>query len=90
MQTTVFATVGQNNMKELKVLVDEIVAKIQVYVPKYQLIVPPTMEDNRIIMTVQVQGLGDYMPSYAGNLDIINCAAIVTAEEYAKKNLKSA
>jgi acetaldehyde dehydrogenase (acetylating) len=90
MQTTVFATVGQNNMEELRVLVDEIVAKIQVYVPKYQLIVPPTMEDNRIIMTVRVQGLGDYMPSYAGNLDIINCAAIVTAEEYAKKILKSA
>ena len=29
-------------------------------------------------------GLGDYLPKYAGNLDIINCAAIAMAEEYAK------
>ncbi|MNI73808.1 Acetaldehyde dehydrogenase [compost metagenome] len=34
---------------------------------------------------VKVKGLGDYLPAYAGNLDIINCAAIAAAEEYSKK-----
>ena len=33
---------------------------------------------------LRIRGLGDYLPKYAGNLDIINCAAIAMAEEYAK------
>jgi acetaldehyde dehydrogenase len=34
---------------------------------------------------VKVKGLGDYLPSYAGNLDIINCAAVAMAEKWAEK-----
>jgi acetaldehyde dehydrogenase (acetylating) len=37
---------------------------------------------------VRVTGRGDYLPSYAGNLDIINCAAIAVAEEYAARRIK--
>jgi acetaldehyde dehydrogenase len=48
------------------------------------LLVPPIYENNRIVVMVKAQGLGDYLPKYAGNLDIINCAAIAVAEEYAK------
>jgi acetaldehyde dehydrogenase len=33
---------------------------------------------------IKVQGLGDYLPKYAGNMDIINCAAVEMAEQYAK------
>jgi acetaldehyde dehydrogenase (acetylating) len=39
---------------------------------------------------IQVEGLGDYLPVYSGNLDIINAAAIRTAETYAKKLLGGA
>ena len=39
----------------------------------------------RIVVMIRVKGLGDYLPQYAGNLDIINCAAIAMAEEYAKE-----
>jgi acetaldehyde dehydrogenase (acetylating) len=83
MQTTVYAQVQDPDMAALKKGVDEMVQRIQRYVPSYVLVVPPTFENNRIIMTVRVKGMGDFLPSYAGNLDIINCAAIAVAEEFA-------
>jgi len=83
MQTTVYAQVNKPDLDALKKGVDEMVEKIQRYVPSYLMIAPPSYENNRIIMTVRVKGLGDFLPSYAGNLDIINCAAIAVAEEYA-------
>jgi acetaldehyde dehydrogenase len=49
--------------------------------------VAPTYDNNRLLITVRVQGLGDYLPKFAGNLDIINCAAIEVAEHFAKINL---
>lgn len=85
MQTTVLAKVAKPDMAALAPKIKEMVAVIQKYVPGYKLVVEPTLENGRIIMMVRVQGLGDYLPSYAGNLDIINCAAIAMAEEYAKK-----
>jgi acetaldehyde dehydrogenase len=85
MQTTVFAKVANPNIEKLRSSVENMVNKIQSYVPGYQLIVPPMLENNRIVVTVKVQGLGDYLPRYAGNLDIINCAAVAAAEAYAAK-----
>lgn len=82
MQTTIFATVDRPDLDRLRPAVDSAVACIQGYVPGYKLLVPPVYENGRIIVTVRVQGLGDYLPQYAGNLDIINCAAIATAEEF--------
>ena len=84
MQTTVLAKVAKPDMTALIPGIKEIVSIIQKYVPGYELVVEPTLENNRILMMVRVQGLGDYLPGYAGNLDIINCAAIAMAEEYAK------
>lgn len=85
MQTTVMAKVSSPDIKALRTGIAEMVSRIQKYVPGYALAVEPTLEGDRIIMMVRVQGLGDYLPSYAGNLDIINCAAVAMAEEYAKK-----
>jgi acetaldehyde dehydrogenase (acetylating) len=87
MQTTVFAKVKQPDLNKLAPLVDQVVARINQYVPGYQLIVGPIIENNRIVIMIKVQGAGDYLPKYAGNLDIINCAAIATAEEHAKRVL---
>lgn len=86
MQTTVFALVKEPDISRLISLTDKIVKKIQYYVPGYQLLVPPTIENGRIVIMVKVKGLGDYLPAYAGNLDIINCAAVAAAEEYSKKD----
>ena len=59
------------------------VSKIQSYVPGYDIAVAPVYENGRVMVMVRVQGAGDYLPKYAGNLDIINCAAIAMAEKYA-------
>ena len=88
MQTTVFATVERPKLDELTIAIDRMVRSIQSYVPDYRLVVPPVYEHGRIAMTVRVRGRGDFLPQYAGNLDIINCAAIAVAEEHARALLE--
>lgn len=83
MQTTIFVKVKDPDISSICEQVDKVVTKIQQYVPGYQLLIPPTLENGRLITMVKVQGLGDFLPRYAGNLDIINCAAVAMAEEYA-------
>ncbi len=54
---------------------------IQKYVPGYQILVNPKMiEDSRLFASAVIQGKGDYLPKYSGNLDIITSAAISVAE----------
>ncbi|MBF0272890.1 MAG: acetaldehyde dehydrogenase (acetylating) [Magnetococcales bacterium] len=84
MQTTVFAVVSDPDIEGLSREVDVLVDKIKSYVPGYQVIVNPFFESGRIVVMLRVRGHGDFLPEYAGNLDIINCAAIAMAEEYAK------
>ena len=84
MQSTIFAKLDNPDLDALRPAVDAMVEKIRTYVPGYQLIVPPTIENGRIVVMVKVLGLGDYLPAYAGNLDIINCAAIAVAEGHAR------
>lgn len=84
MQTTISAQVNDPDLDRLRMAVDDMVARIRQYVPGYQLLVPPTVESGRVVMMVKVQGLGDYLPRYAGNLDIINCAALSAAEAFAR------
>ena len=83
MQTTIFAKVKHPNIEKLKIVVKDIEAQVQNYVPGYEIIVNPIMENDRIVVMVRVKGLGDYLPEYAGNLDIINCAALAIAEKFA-------
>lgn len=84
MQTTIFAKVESPDMLALEEEIRNVVNSIQSYVPGYCLLVPPIYENGRIVVMVKVQGLGDYLPKYAGNLDIINCAAIAVAEKFSK------
>lgn len=84
MQNTVFAKAGDVDLDALGDAVDEMVRRVQRYVPGYRLVVPPLYENGRIAMTVQIWGAGDYLPAYAGNLDIITCAAVAAAEERAR------
>jgi acetaldehyde dehydrogenase (acetylating) len=88
MQTTIFAQVENPDMEALSMEVEIMIKSIREYVPGYSLIVPPIYENGRIVIMVKAKGLGDYLPKYAGNLDIINCAAIAVAEQYAKVQQK--
>ena len=82
MQATIFAKVKNPDVAKLSDMLLGLVEKIRQYVPGYEIILGPLVENDRIVVMVRVRGLGDYLPAYAGNLDIINCAAIAMAEEY--------
>lgn len=84
MQATIFAKVKSPDIAKLTEMLTSLVARIREYVPGYEIILGPIVENDRIVVMVRVRGLGDYLPAYAGNLDIINCAAIAMAEEYAR------
>jgi acetaldehyde dehydrogenase (acetylating) len=85
MQTTLLATIPNPDLEKTRRIVADMVARLHKYIPGYQLIVEPLIENGRLAVMVRVDGRGDYLPRYAGNLDIINCAAIAAAEAYARK-----
>ncbi|MEI8216413.1 MAG: acetaldehyde dehydrogenase (acetylating) [Eubacteriales bacterium] len=85
MRNTIYAKIDNPNIALLHEKIHEIANKIKQYVPGYKIVLGPLYEDGRVITTIEVLGLGDYLPDYSGNLDIITCAAIKIAEEYAKK-----
>ncbi len=84
MQATIFAMVKTPDIPKLSEVLWPLVHKVCEYVPGYEIILGPIMDNGRIVVMVRVRGLGDYLPAYAGNLDIINCAAIAMAENYAQ------
>ena len=77
-------------VKDTSVTIDKIrqsiydmVEKMKQYVPGYQLLVPPIQQGDKVTVVVQIEGQGDFLPKYSGNLDIINAAAIAAAEKIA-------
>ena len=63
------------------------IAEVQKYVPGYKLVNGPLFDGKRVAVFMQVAGLGDYLPTYAGNLDIMTAAACRTAEMFAQEIL---
>lgn len=84
MFTSVTAWCDAADLDALQGPLNEILLRIQRYVPGYRLESNPMVIDGGIRIDLSVEGLGDYLPKYAGNLDIINCAAIAVAEHYAQ------
>ncbi|WP_246278661.1 acetylating acetaldehyde dehydrogenase [Phytohabitans rumicis] len=69
----------------LRASVDTMEKLIKSYVPGYRVAVPPVATGDRIMLMAEVEGRGDWFPRYAGNLDIITCAAIAVAEARAER-----
>ncbi len=76
MQTTMFLKFKDIDFKTLVGEIYKKVEELQQYIPYYELVLPPVINDDVLVLSIRVKGSGDYLPEYVGNLDIINCAAI--------------
>lgn len=64
--------------------IKDMVADVQKYVPGYRLNYDPVFNGKQVTISVEVECLGDFLPKYSGNLDIMTAAALRTAELYAE------
>jgi len=67
---------------------NQMIAEVQKYVPGYTLRNGPVFDGNRVSFFMEVEGLGDFLPKYAGNLDIMTAAGLRTAELIAEEILR--
>ena len=82
MQTTIFIKSQSVDFSNLTEEIAEKIKELKTYIPHYEVVLQPTLNQNgTLIMSIRVKGSGDYLPEYAGNLDIINCAAIKITEK---------
>lgn len=84
MRNTIYTKCDTSKIKEIIDSVNAMVADLRQYVPGYRLKVEPYADGDRVVTMVEVEGRGDYLPKYSGNLDIITSAAVAVAEHYAK------
>ena len=88
MRNTIYCmTDDEPDQKRITESLMEMIGKVEQYVPGYRLVNGPVFEGNKVGVFMEVAGLGDYLPTYAGNLDIMTAAACRTAEMYAEKIL---
>jgi acetaldehyde dehydrogenase len=60
---------------------------VAAYVPGYRLRVPPQFAADRVTVYLEVEGRADFLPAYAGNLDIMTAAAVRVGEELARPSV---
>jgi acetaldehyde dehydrogenase len=86
MRNTIAVLTGERiDLDALNASVATMEKQIRSYVPGYRVVVPPVATGDRYMVTVEVEGRGDWLPRYAGNLDIITCAAVAAAEARAER-----
>ncbi|MCT7657814.1 acetaldehyde dehydrogenase (acetylating) [Mycobacterium deserti] len=94
MRDTIFCAIPEDADREaIAASIRDVVAEVQTYVPGYRLLNEPQFDDpsmnsggQAVVTTfVEVEGAGDYLPPYAGNLDIMTAAAAKVGEEIARK-----
>ena len=88
MRDTVHCMVdGTPDAAAIEQSVHEMIEQVRRYVPGYRLVNGPVFDGERVSIYLEVEGLGDYLPKYAGNLDIMTAAAARTAEMFAEEIL---
>ena len=85
MRNTIYTKVKNPDINLIEDAIHKMVDKIKKYVPGYTILLEPIIQGDIVTTMIQVEGLGDYLPVYSGNLDIINAAAVNIAETYAEK-----
>ena len=78
-------TVDPPDEAKITASIKAMVAEVQRYVPGYTLKQQPVFDGRRVSVFLEVAGLGDYLPKYAGNLDIMTAAALRTGEMFAQR-----
>jgi acetaldehyde dehydrogenase len=96
MRDTIFCAIPEDaDHDAIAKSIHDVVAEVQTYVPGYRLLNEPQFDEpsmhsggQALVTTfVEVEGAGDYLPPYAGNLDIMTAAATKVGEEIAKETL---
>lgn len=74
----------------IRASIAQMVEDVQTYVPGYSLKADTVFEDKKVSVFIEVEGAADYLPAYAGNLDIMTAAAVQVANEMARHMTKEA
>jgi len=77
MKTTIYVKTPKFTINNLDLFVNN----MKKYIPNYHLSPPVWLNDNLLLLHIKIIGSGDYISDYAGNLDIINCAAVCALNE---------
>jgi acetaldehyde dehydrogenase len=81
MRNTVFCSLPPDADRDaVAASIEETVGRVQEYVAGYRLVAEPQFAEDRVEILLEIEGAGDYLPPYAGNLDIITSAAVRVAE----------
>lgn len=80
MRNAIYADVPGADPEAVIAAVDRVVEAVAAYVPGYRLTAPARIDDDVLSVLLEVEGAGDYLPEYAGNLDIMTSAAVRLAE----------
>ena len=78
-------TNGLPDQAKITASIHSMIADVQTYVPGYRMANPPVFDGKRVTVSVEVEGKGDFLPNYAGNLDIMTAAGLRTAEMMAAR-----
>jgi acetaldehyde dehydrogenase len=93
MRDTIFCAIPPDADREaIEQSIDDVAASVQAYVPGYRLRQRPQFDDAdgsrgapaRVAIFIEVEGAGDFLPPYAGNLDIMTAAASKVGDEIAR------
>jgi acetaldehyde dehydrogenase len=84
MRDTIYCSLPDDaDLGEVEASINEVVAEVQTYVPGYRLKALPQFDAGRVSVFLEVEGAGDFLPRYAGNLDIMTASATKVGDEIA-------